>query len=208
MASGKLDIANRALAHSKADPIPDLATLTTSSLNEAIQVNIHIDSSKREVLRQHPWNRAMTDEALDVHPVAPLTRYAYKYRLPGDCIRVVSLNELDPANETAHYWRIKGDRDGVYLHTDETSAIIEYVFDQEFGRLDDLCTSMIEFLLASKICFPLTGSRTRAKDMLDVYNGMVRNLAKSVDAMEEHAKPVNRRKYSKWRRSRYASTNG
>jgi hypothetical protein len=207
--ASKLDIINRALAHCKSDPIPDTTALTTNNLAEARQANTHWQSTYEEILRMHPWNRAMKEKDLgNPDSSNPLLRYSFRYKLPGDCLRVFTLNEIDPPNESHHYWTIRADNNGVYLHTDETSAIIEYTFTQEVGRLDSLCASCIEFLLASKIAFPLTGSRSRAAEILQAYTKLIRPLARSVDGMEDNPEPRNNRRHSKWRRSRYVSTNG
>lgn len=207
MASTKLDICNRALGLLNVNPITE-DSLTNGTGKAAQKCNLHFDSTKEEVLRAHKWNRAMKDLTLEQDSQVPLTKFAYRYRLPADYIRVWELNQFDPGIEYAKYWEIRGDDSGIWLHTDESVCTIGYVFNQEIGRLDSLCVMGMTYLLASKLAFPVLAKASREKQLLEIYVSYISQMAASADALEMAAKPESTTYQSRWVRSRRVSTNG
>lgn len=203
MSTTPLDICNRALGHCKADPIPDLSVLTAGNTEEARLCNLWLDPTKREVLRSHPWNTCKDTQPLTLTPTTPSTRYTFQYHLPPKCLRVLAINEIDPPAQADTHWQIVGTSEGKFLECDDSPALCEYIFDQEYSRLDDLCLEMIEIKLASKLCYPLTGKDKRARELLEYYIKVIKGLARSIDAMEANQERPNKFRHSSWRRARY-----
>lgn len=102
MTTSNTDIANRAL--SLIGTRSTIATLSENS-NEAIQANIYLVQTRKEIVRMAPWNSATNYNSLAVICAAPGTPenpgvgqtvwtkgippppWAYEYAYPSDCIR-------------------------------------------------------------------------------------------------------------------------
>lgn len=198
-----------ALGLVKAELIIDESDLNSGNDENARLCRLFYPATKEEVLRSHPWNRSTAFKTLQQDATAPVVKWSYRYALPAKCLRVFTVNELDPPNDTTHYWEVGTDSgDGIYVMSDEPTAIISYAFDQEEGRLDALCVLGIYYLLASKLAYPLVGNAKLGESYMSAYVAHIGKMARSVDAMEASAQPQNSRKRSKWVRSRRVSTNG
>jgi hypothetical protein len=66
------------------------------------------EQARDEVLVAHTWNEAIERSAVLQASVAPIHTYSYKYALPADCLRVISIG-----NDT-YDWQVEGD----YILTD------------------------------------------------------------------------------------------
>lgn len=73
--------------------------------------------ARDETLALHPWNEAVVqDMVLQETTAYPLFDYSYKYALPSDCLRVLSIGE------TNDDWEVQGE----YIVTDKIVSPPEY----------------------------------------------------------------------------------
>lgn len=208
MSQTKLEICNQAIALVKGEIILNDSELETGNSESARLCRLFYQSSKEEVLRGAEFGRSTAYATLTRDATAPLSHWTYRYSLPSKCLRVFRLNDIDPPNDMVMYWDISADDEtGPWLVTDQPTAKIKYAFDQEEGRLDALCVMCITWVLASKLAFPLVGSTTLGDKYLNQWSQIARS-ARSVDSMEGTPEPENKRKRSKWLKSRRVSTNG
>jgi len=80
------------------------------------------EQARDEVLVAHLWNEAITDSIVVEATTAPIFGYSYKYAIPTDCLRIISIG-------TDQYsWEPKGG----YIYTDFYSAPTTWAIGEEF----------------------------------------------------------------------------
>jgi hypothetical protein len=110
------------------------------------------DSVRRDVLRGHPWNCAMTMVALAASTTAPVTKYAYAYPLPADCLRLIDVPDMADQDS---YDVMSG---SVLCDSDPALNII-YVRDlTDPTQFDPSLAKVLGLALAVDICMSLTQS--------------------------------------------------
>lgn len=162
-----------------------LGATRITSIDQAIEEarilkDIYVDML-REVLSTHPWNFAKKRDTLTELADAPEFGYDHAYQLPGDCLRVVRMADDDSIFE------IESDQ----LFTDESAAKIEYIaYIVDTTKYSPGFVTAFAARLAAEIASPITDSRTKAVDMLEVYKEKLA-LAKSADAQEGTVKVID-----------------
>lgn len=204
--SSFVQIANVALDLVSAQQIISLDDATPA----ARKAKLHIYDAIREVLGAGYWASAKKPAALNELSPAPTFGYAHRYQLPGDYVRVVSLNDIDPNNVMPPIMEIRGKE----LHTDETSADIYYICDlgnsnagNDINGAPPLLTELFSLKLAVKLAWVLQQSRTQRDSLLEEYDKKLRK-ALAQDAREGKRPIVNQLFQSNWIADRYRSTNG
>jgi hypothetical protein len=168
MAAGDsvVSICNIALIALGEDPITSLADNT----KRAILCNARYDDIRRAVLRGHTWNCNRKQAKLAADPIPPLFTRSYRYRLPGDYMRMYNLPENDMS-----VWDVFSDGTAQFLHTDETSPLdVVYGFDlQDATQFDPLLAHTIGYQIAVELCNPLTQSTERLKTVEAIFEGKI-----------------------------------
>jgi hypothetical protein len=135
------------------------------------------------VLRDHYWNFAAKDAALDIvdfedpdeEDEAP-TDWSYAFELPENCVRVRWLN-----NSERIEWIVQGRR----LFTDEPTATIKYIAMITDPTIwDTLFYQAFVTRLASKLAMPLTRDLKLTAELYQFYQSLVSN-AQTVDGQEQ-----------------------
>jgi hypothetical protein len=166
-----LDLYNDALLTVGQDLISD-----TDEATDPAKFCRHFWKTTRDsVLATHPWKCATKRVALVRLATAPVTKWAYAYQLPTDCLRVLRMNDyLDSV------YAIEGDA----LVTDEQTASISYTSRVEsVADFEPLLFQAMGAYLAHKIAFPLTKSRELMATCLEIFERKV-DEAKGVDATQ------------------------
>lgn len=164
------DLCNLALARIGGAQIQSLDDDT----EEARKCKLLLPGVKARVLRSGKWNCALGQAALARVADAPLFEFAYRYRLPADCLRVIAVNAGQ------YPWRrFQND-----ILTDCTQAMVEYVRNVQVAQLDDLCAESVCVLLASRLAVSVKGDSSMAKLLMDEFLGDTMDNARFVDATE------------------------
>lgn len=128
-----------------------------------------------QVLRDHPWNFAVTRAALAASETAPEWGFTAKFPFPSDMLRLLEVRDLS----TGEY-----QVEGRFIHADATVLYIRYI-----ARIEDPNTYDTAFVdtaacrLAIELCEPLTQSTTKKKMLFDEYDdSLIR--AKRADGQE------------------------
>lgn len=172
MASSEVDICNSALIHLGAEPITSLA----DNSDQARASNQFYDGARDAVLTQADWTFATTQQELSKDASTPLFKYAYQYHLPNNPYCLKPLFMSSPENDDD--WKVQGrmlltDRDGVYL---------QYIFRQtDVSAFTSLFVICLEYFLAHRMAYAVTGSRAVAADMYELFLNALAD-AQSVDA--------------------------
>lgn len=173
----QVGICNSALIALQAQPIAAL----TDPVKSAILLTQQWDSTRRELLRSHPWRFATVYASLAAGTGTPAFGYANAFPLPQDCLRVFDCPELDRNEE----WEVVGNQ----IFTDATSPLsVIYVADVKDVTLFDAgFAAALALDLATNIGLALTGS-------LDKVQAAQRALsAKAKDAQRISAQEASSR---------------
>jgi hypothetical protein len=149
--------------------------------SEASACLTHLALVRDATLRLFDWNFArMTGELAQLpHPTA---RWAFKYALPSDCLRLRRLNDR-PLGKPATFCELAADRDdsGVPIAvvlTDLSPATAIYTARIEnAARWDAGFVDAVTWGLAARICFELTGRDERARTLTQMWQGALLQAA-------------------------------
>ena len=175
--------------------------------DRARKCTLHYFPAVREVLRAGKWKTARKTVALAQDSEAPAAKWAYRYALPADYVRLVTFNDTDVDDVVDLQFTIEGK----YLHTEETTCTICYVADltiapNDINVSDPALTELFYLSLAIHLCWPFQQTTTLKQTLQQEYE---RKLARalSADAREAWDPMVNLRKDSDWLIARRFSTN-
>lgn len=166
----KTEIANQALSLIGADSITSFEENTST----ARRMRTVYDSSRKALLRLHPFQ--CSTKRIKLHPIStqPEFGYSYQFQLPDDLIRIINANTEDYVVET--------DR----LLSDQSELNLVYVFDNKNEETyDSLFIECLILYLASKITKAVTGSQGTA----DSYYMQCQELIKQAKAVQAQEVP-------------------
>jgi hypothetical protein len=180
MPASDTDIANDALGRLGIPPIMSL----DDNAKQAQYAKRFFDQTRDEVLAMHSWNFSIRRAALSQLATPPLYEWAFAYQLPTDCIRIVQLNNYDPARALEFYVV-----EGGQLHTDAPSAEIRYI-----SRVTDptlyppVFAEALSIKLAAKLSAPLTGRIDQPTLLMQEYDRVTGPKARLLDVFEDRRK--------------------
>jgi hypothetical protein len=172
-----VDVVNRALLK-LGDP-EQLTSLTqTGSLAKVANLaNTHFGPTYKAELREHPWNFAKTRISIAADAdYDPSDGPARRFLLPANFIRLAD-NEADLERD----WRIESG----YIYTDDASPLyIVYIRDEgDTAKWDPLFFDAVACKFAEVLAPWRTASRTKASDLIELYERAVRK-AKRINAID------------------------
>jgi len=196
----EVDLCNLALDLLKVPPITNIRDPKTQ--DEAICSRWY-DTTRRYVLRAHPWNFAKYRAVLSRNATAPITGYADKYALPNDYIRLRFIGSDVDDSLLAEDYQIE---DGFILLDNGGSADLNigYIRDQtQVSKYDELFKNYLAQQLAYVMAYAFSGKETLRqgiKKMLDE----TRMEARAVNGQDNPPRRITRSRFIGARRQ-YAS---
>lgn len=115
--STAVKICSDALVMLGLQPINSLSDITSDRQRAAANLYEQVRDS---TLRSHPWNCALKRVILSPDSDAPAFGWDYKFTLPGDCLRVMSISESRE--------RIPFEKEGNTILCDESAVYLRYVY--------------------------------------------------------------------------------
>lgn len=158
----KLEIYNMALVLAGEEPIVS----TTQADTRQTALDAFWLNTIKEVLRSHDWNCARNRVKIAADASTPEFEFAYKYKLPADCVAVRRINQ-----DLSVIYRVEGR----YILTDEDSCELEYtkIIDNP-AEFDALLTEAIYTKLAVMIIKKITGeNETTTINLLKIYQNVI-----------------------------------
>lgn len=173
------DICNAALSH--CGTRSKIAAIDEGSA-EANACLTHFSLARDGTLRMFDWNFARMTVGL-AQLQNPPVRWAYKYALPSDCLRVRRLNDVPLLILPETFYEMAADRDGtgavigvVLSNASPVSAIYTAQIADPL-RWDQGFVDAVIYGLASRICFELTGKEERVRALYQLWQGVLMNAA-------------------------------
>lgn len=172
---GIVDLCNAALSH--CGTRSKIAALDEGS-PEANACRTHFDLMRDMTLRAFDWNFARLTVAL-AQLENPPQRWAYKYALPTDCLRLRRLNDVPLLRLPETFYEVAADRDGSgaivgVILTDAPAVSAIYTAQvTDTGRWDAGFADAMTYGLAARLCFELTGKDDRARTLTQMWQGLL-----------------------------------
>lgn len=172
-----VEICNQALDKLGHGPITSLTDGTTASN----LCNRNWPIVRDEVLRDHPWNFAITRTSTSPSTDTPGWGFTYQHTLPTDCLRVLEVKDMLPGEYQLESQGILADDSILY---------IRYVKrETDPNKYDSMFVNAVACRLALEMCESLTQSNTKKDALWREYDEWV-NKAKSADAKENPPAPM------------------
>jgi hypothetical protein len=173
------DICNAAISHvgtrSKISSIDEGSAEANACLT-------HFAMVRDSTLRAFDWNFARVTVSLALLQNPP-ARWAYKYAVPVDCIRVRRLNDVPllVLPETLYEMAADTDTTGAYINVILTNAApVSAIYTAQVGdplRWDQGFVDAVVYGLASRTCFELSGKEEREKALTQMWQLKLREAA-------------------------------
>ncbi len=157
-----------------------LADIDSDTTTEATVALLAFDTTRKDLLRMHPWNFAITRIAIAESATAPIFRYTKAYPLPSDCLRVLSVQgSLD--------WKVERISTGqVSIICDQASPIyLKYVADiTDDTKWDASFHKTFVYKLAADMSFALVPDEALRKGHYNTFLFQLQ-IATGVDGSED-----------------------
>lgn len=201
----RIEISNLAL---NAIGARTIQSLTDESNKEAKTMNLLYRPTVDSVLSLHPWPSAIKRGRVAATADENLSKWEYVYRLPNDCISVLSMlsedyfTELDriPSTKINH---ISDDaifeREGKFILSNVTPGIIKYIyFPEDAEQLRDIVGEAIAMRLAHRAALTL-GRDASVTQMLEDQFTTTLILAKAAEGVDLRSDPIEQKDWSQYR---------
>lgn len=150
-----------------------IASLSETSKRATQAANLW-PTARRDLLRLHNWNCALTRVVLSPLSTAPAFGYTYQFTKPGDWLRLVQVGEY-------------GETDYVFENNrilcNEVILKLVYVADVEPGLWDSMLTDLAILRMARDLAYPVTRSASMRAEMNQEYR-LAERMARNVDGQE------------------------
>ena len=155
-----------------------IVSLTDGSKNANVASDIY-EAIRDELLAGHPWNFATERVELARSATLPAIGFEYKYALPGDWLRSISVHDNDAGEGTLLH-----KEEGGYIFADAENVYLRYV-----KRVTDANSMTADFrrawaaALSRDMAIPIANSGTLQERMDKMAKGFLLK-AKSTDAIQ------------------------
>lgn len=140
------------------------------------------------LLREHPWNCCIKQVVLAPLVAVPVARYSAQFALPGDFLRLLSVNDIYVGQvPQTEFFKLMGRN----ILASGTKLPIEYVYRNEVEASWD--SKLIELMTARmlwKMAYPVTQSTSLRDELKGEYVALAK-MARSIDAQEDPGEPLS-----------------
>ena len=182
-----VDIANRALDKLGYGAITSLSDGTKA----ANLVTRTWPIVRDQVLRDHPWNFAVTRATLAPLSEAPDWGFSYQHEFPSDLLRLLEVLDLSTDEYQIESGKILADGDVLYIR------YVRQITDP--NEYDSAFVNAVSTRLAFEMSESLTQSNPKKNGLWDEYTAVI-NRAKLIDAVEN---PPTTFEEDSWVEARY-----
>ena len=169
------DICNAAISHcgtrSKISSIDEGSPEANACLN-------HFAMVRDATLRAYDWNFARITAGL-ADLGNPPARWAHKYAVPVDCLRLRRLNDVSLLRWPETFCELAADKDatGAFINVILTNiSPVSAIYTAQVTdplRWDQGFVDAVSYGLAMRICYELTGKEERVKVLTQMWQGML-----------------------------------
>lgn len=169
-------IFNMALDLLKEEPILG----PTDSRSAVKWMNRNYALTRDALLRQHPWNCALSRASLAAMSDVPAFGWSYQYQVPSDCLRVLPLADLGKQNGRSTPFAYERRR---ILTNVSAPLLLRYIGQIEEPEMDAMFKQALAATLAGKAGNFITGKASYANQCVQMAKEATM-AAQMVDALE------------------------
>jgi hypothetical protein len=142
----------------------------------------HLALVRDAILRAFDWNFARLTVAL-AELADPPARWAHKYALPTDCVRLRRLNDVPMPVLGETFCEVAADRDATGALTTvvlTNAAPVAAIYTARVAdplRWDPGFADAMTYGLAARVCFELTGKDDRVRTLTQLWQGILQRAA-------------------------------
>ena len=142
----------------------------------------HLALVRDATLRAYDWNFARITVAL-AELAGPPARWAHKYALPTDCVRLRRLNDVPMPALSETLCEVAADRDstGAIIAVVLTNAApVVAIYTAQVAdplRWDPGFADAMTYGLAARVCFELTGKDDRVRTLTQLWQAVLQRAA-------------------------------
>ena len=178
-----IDICNLALGNLGCKTISSLATPVTTV--EAKYCRIYYAQCRDQVLIDHDWNFAEKEKYISLLVGEDSERFDYAYEYPSDCLNIRRIHQFVEGEQPIKYVvnALSGENGRKILTNQATPLLVYTIKITNTSLFNAAFVEALSWRLAASLAMPLTKSRTKARDAMVTYIGMI-NTAKTIDSIE------------------------
>lgn len=163
MVSSSVEIVNSGIIKLGGEPI---TSLTDQNNKIARAANKQYDILRRELLRSHPWNFAVTRVQLGASSNTPAYEFSKEFVIPSDVLRILEIDSEDFEFRIEHN---ASDGNRVIL-TDATTVKIKYIKNiTDVSQFDASFVEVLATRIAADLAYTVTDSVNFATTMYELY---------------------------------------
>lgn len=134
------------------------------------------DAKRDKVLRLHPWNCATKRVILARDSTDPEFGYAYRFLLPEDWLRTLSVGLDDDQDDYVI--------EGRYILMDNSVCRLRYIFrNSDEATWDSLLIDAMTQVMVAALTYPITKSTTKQATEEEIVKQVLK-MARTVDGQE------------------------
>ena len=182
------DICNAAISHcgtrSKISSIGEGSPEANACLT-------HFALVRDATLRTYDWNFARLTVPL-AQLLNPPQRWAYKYAVPTDCVRLRRLNDVPLRMLPETFCEVAADKDstGAFINVLlADTAPVSAIYTAQVAdplRWDPSFVDAMTYGLAARVCFELTGKEDRTRALLQLWQGTMQKAGAESATEDSH----------------------
>ena len=172
----KTSVANEALILLGNTTLSDIDSDTNT---EAKVATLAFNSTRKDLLRLHPWNFAIKRISIAASATDPVFRYDKAYPVPGDFLRCIVVDQvLD--------WKLEVNNNALSILCDASSPIkLKYVADiTDDTKWDASFHKCFVYKLAADMSYALIPDENLRKGIWNTYLIQL-DIARSIDGQED-----------------------
>ena len=170
-----------------------LSSLAETGKNAQL-CNLHYNPTKEELLTSQAYDFKFSRERASLAESAELnlTKYQYKYMLPSDCLKVLTIIDSEQFADSTDPWI----KEGKFLYSDTSPCYIKYT--KVIENPTEMPQTFIEALylrLASKVCVSITQDQKLFGTIMQEYSAAL-IVAMAFDGGSSFSDPIPESRWS------------
>lgn len=135
------------------------------------------ETVRDDMLRSHPWNCAVKRTALAADATAPTYDYSYRYLLPADWLRTISIGEYGSESDYR--------TEGRYILSDDSPLYLRYIYrNTDPSTYDASLVGVLTLAMTARMAYPITSSTSLQQSFMQELQQALRR-ARAIDGQDD-----------------------
>ena len=138
------------------------------------------------ILRENDWNCSIKRDVLAPMVAAPAFGYTAQFQLPGDFLRMVSIDDVLVGSPLCREFKVEGRR----VLASGTVLPIVYVYRSPEADWDSKLVELMTARMLWKLAYPVTNSTSLRDELKSEYQALAK-AARAIDAQENPSEALS-----------------